>query len=120
MKLPSLDTQTDAFSALAHPIRRQLLDLLLEGEQSVSQLAERFDVSRPAVSQHLKVLLDAGLVSEHRAGRQHLYRLQAAPFRAVYHWIQRYRDLWNNRFDQLEAHLQNLAIEEKNNVPDSE
>ncbi len=82
----------DTFAAVAHPVRRELLDLLRQEEQSVSQLAAHFDVSRPAVSQHLRVLLDAGLVSEQRRGRERIYRLQPGALQELEAWLEAYRD----------------------------
>jgi DNA-binding transcriptional ArsR family regulator len=107
------DASADAFTAIAHPTRRQLLDLLVAGEQSVSQLADHFPVTRPAISQHLKVLLDAGLASERREGRERLYRLEPEPLKDLDEWLERYRQLWHARLDRLDDYLQELQREEK-------
>lgn len=80
----------DVFEAIAHPVRRELLHRLAGGELPVNRLAERYAISRPAISQHLAVLLEAGLVSERKVGRERLYRMNAAPLREVEGWI---RDL---------------------------
>ncbi len=107
----------DTFSALAHPVRRQLLDLLATGEQSVSQLAARFTVTRPAISQHLKVLLDAGLVSEQRQGRERIYRLHPQPLQELDSWLEPYHRLWDVRLDRLEnvlkRHMEEWQDKEK-------
>lgn len=103
----------DAFTAIAHPVRRQLLDLLVEEEQSVSRLAARFSVTRPAISQHLKVLLDAGLVSEQRQGRKHIYKLRPQPLKELDTWLESYRHLWNARLDRLDDYLHELQEKEK-------
>lgn len=68
--------EADVFGAIAHPVRRRLLDLLIEGDRPVNSLAEPFAMSRPAISQHLRVLREAGLVAERREGRERYYRLQ--------------------------------------------
>ena len=78
----------DVFAAIAHPVRRELLERLAAGELPVNRLAEPFRMSRPAISQHLDVLLDAGLVSERKEGRERLFRLQATPLREVSEWVQ--------------------------------
>jgi DNA-binding transcriptional ArsR family regulator len=78
----------DVFAAIAHPVRRELLERLMGGELPASHLAEPFTVSRPAISQHLDVLVDAGLVSERREGRARLYRLSPAPLREVREWVE--------------------------------
>lgn len=103
----------DAFTAIAHPVRRQLLDLLAEGDQSVNQLAARFDISRPAISQHLKVLLDSGLVSEQRHGRERIYHLNPEPLRELDRWLDTYRRLWEERFIRLDELLQELQQKER-------
>ncbi len=98
----------DVFAAIAHPLRRQILDMLVTGEQPVKQLAAPFDVSRPAVSQHLRILLDAGLVSERRDGRERLYRLQPEHLRTVQAWLSTYERFWRDNLialgDYLEQH----------------
>jgi DNA-binding transcriptional ArsR family regulator len=93
------------FRALSDPTRRALLDLLAGGEQPVSALVERFRVSQPAISQHLGLLREAGLVTERRSGRRRLYRLRAAPLMDVYDWVGHYRRFWDERLRALGDHL---------------
>lgn len=93
------------FRAIADPTRRGILNSLARQDESVTALAKDFDISLPAVSQHLKVLQNAGLVSGSRKGRFIYYRLNAAPLREVSRWIQPYERFWNARLDALEAHL---------------
>lgn len=95
----------DVFRAIADPTRRALLDGLLAGEQPVTKLASSFDMTMPAVSQHLKVLRDVGLVREHRLGRQRLYRINPEPLREVVDWIAHYERFWTTKLDALERHL---------------
>jgi len=95
----------DVFRAIADPTRRGLLDRLLIGEQPMTHLASSFEMSLPAVSQHLRVLRQVGLVSEHRAGRQRLYRVNAGPLREVADWVAHYEQFWNGKLDALERHL---------------
>ncbi|MGZ6142617.1 MAG: ArsR/SmtB family transcription factor [Myxococcales bacterium] len=89
------------FEALASDTRRALLEKLLAGEASVSELTEGLDVSQPAVSQQLAVLKAAGLVAERSEGRFRFYRLRAGPLRAVLEWTERYRAFWERRLDAL-------------------
>ena len=84
----------DVFDAIASPVRRALLDVLAGGARSVHDLAAPFEMSRPAVSQHLRVLRDAGLVTEERVGRERHYRLDARPLRAVSDWTAHYEQFW--------------------------
>ncbi|WP_243712685.1 metalloregulator ArsR/SmtB family transcription factor [Actinomadura sp. 6K520] len=91
----------DVFAALASPVRRELTALLLDGPKPVNDLASQFAMSRPSVSEHLKVLRDAGLVSERRSGRQRLYRLEAAPLRELSEWLGPYERFWRERLSDL-------------------
>src|SRR4051812_49744948 len=97
------------FSALADPTRRAILARLALGETSVSELAEPFDISLPAVSRHLKVLEGAGLISRGRDAQWRPCRLDPKPLQAVGGRLQHYRQFWEGRFAQLDAHLAHLA-----------
>src|ERR1051325_2773731 len=91
----------DVYGALADPTRRQLLDLLTHGEQHVNGLVPAFRMTRSAVSQHLAILREAGLVQERRVGRERRYRLQARPLKHVYQWLARYERFWDKALDKL-------------------
>jgi DNA-binding transcriptional ArsR family regulator len=92
----------DVFAALANPTRRDLLGLLLDqGPQPMQQLAAHFDMRRPSVSEHLRVLRDAGLIRERRDGRQRVYRLEADPLREVRDWLTPYERFWRERMTAL-------------------
>ena len=91
----------DALAALADPTRRELVALLAVGEVAAGQLAERFPVSRPAISRHLRVLREAGLVRSRTEGKRRLYALDPRPLRELDDWLAPYRDLWAQRFDAL-------------------
>ena len=99
------DREPDVFGAISHPARRQMLDLLFESDRSVSTLTESFQMSRPAVSQHLRVLLDAGLVSEQRHGRERHYHLVPERLSPVREWIARYERFWDDRLERLQKLL---------------
>ena len=94
-----------ALTALAEPTRVRILDLLCERERSVSELVDEFDLSQPAVSQHLKVLRDADLVVARVDAQRRVYRINPAPFRELDGWLARYRKFWNEELDSLERHL---------------
>ncbi len=96
----------DVFRAIADPTRRDLLGLLAETEQPVNRLAEPFAMSRPAISQHLRILRDAGLVAERKVGRERFYRLEATPLRAVSEWAAQYERFWHERLDALGTYLE--------------
>jgi len=100
------DKQLDAvFGALADPTRRAILARLRQGEASVSELAEPFDMSQPAVSRHLKVLEQAGLISRSRQATVRLSHLRAEPLRAATEWLVDYREYWTESFERLDELL---------------
>ena len=90
---------------LAEPSRRHILDALLEGEKPVHALVERLAISQPAVSKHLRVLRDAGLVAVRPDGQRRLYRLRPQPLMDIDEWLEPYRQMWRHSLDRLEEHL---------------
>jgi DNA-binding transcriptional ArsR family regulator len=100
--------ESDVFRAISHPARREMIDLLAGSDHSVKAVAAHFKMSRPAVSQHLRILLDAGLVTEQRHGRERRYHFVAAPLAPVWDWIARYRAFWTERVDRLEKLLDKM------------
>jgi DNA-binding transcriptional ArsR family regulator len=102
------DTLDRTFGALADPTRRAILARLSAGEASVTELAEPFEMTLPAVSKHLKVLERAGLVARGRERQWRPARLEAGPLREVAEWIERYRRFWEERYDRLDEYLEEL------------
>lgn len=101
-----MTSEPEVFRAISHPARRRMLDLLADGERHVNALAASFEMSRPAVSQHLRVLLDAGLVTEQRHGKERRYRLVPEPLAPVRDWISHYERFWDDHFSRLKRHLE--------------
>lgn len=95
-----------AFSALADPTRRAVLDLLRQGSRPAGQIASAFPVSRPAISKHLRLLRRARLVRERREGRHRFYELNPGPLRAVDTWLEHYRTFWQMSFTNLKAFVE--------------
>ena len=95
----------DAFTVLAEPSRRRILDRLRRAESSVGELVDALGMSQPAVSKHLRVLRDAGLVTCRTAAQRRIYRVDVAPLRAVDDWLGPYRSMWTAHLDALERHL---------------
>ena len=108
----SPDPLSTIFSALADPTRRAILARLVSGEASVTELAEPFEMSLPAVSKHLKVLERAGLVARSRAAQWRPCRLQAGPLKDAADWLDHYRRFWEQSLDRLEDYLDQLQKEE--------
>jgi DNA-binding transcriptional ArsR family regulator len=98
-------TAAAPFTAIAEPARRQILELLREGERSVNELVQRLNLSQPGVSKHLRVLREAGLVRVRPDGRRRWYGLRAEPLAELDEWLAPYRVYWGGRLDALERHL---------------
>jgi DNA-binding transcriptional ArsR family regulator len=96
----------DVFNAIADPTRRAILDLLRQGELPVKQIAQPFPMSLPAISQHLSVLCEVGLVIQRKEGRQRLYRLNPEPLRQVSNWVNHYEQFWQEKLDVLGNYLE--------------
>ena len=107
------DPISATFAALADPTRRAILERLATGEASVTELAEPFEMSLPAVSKHLKVLERAGLIARSREAQWRPCRLEAAPLRDADEWIERYRNFWEQSFERLDDYLRELQKNEK-------
>jgi len=107
------DHLSNTFAALADPTRRAILARLASGEASVTELAEPFEMSMPAVSKHLKVLERAGLIARGREAQWRPCRLDAGPLKDVAGWIEHYRRFWDQSFDRLDAYLLELKQKEK-------
>ena len=105
-------TTTDAFNAVAEPRRRQILDLLAQGERPVNDLVEVLGLAQPQVSKHLRVLREVDLVHVRDEGRQRLYRLNAEPLRSIHDWLRKYEQAWSARFDAMDTVLAELKEEE--------
>lgn len=105
------DREADVFAAISHRSRRQMLDLLTESRRSVSDIAKHFEMSRPAVSQHLRVLLDAGLLTEQRHGRERHYHFVPERLGPVRDWIAHYERFWDDRLQRLEKQLSKMSEE---------
>jgi DNA-binding transcriptional ArsR family regulator len=93
------------FEVLAQPNRRRILDLLVAAERPVGDLVDQLEVSQPAVSKHLRLLREAGLVEARTDAQRRIYRVRAEPLRAIDEWLEPYRRLWESRLDDLERHL---------------
>lgn len=106
--MPQTDELSRTFAALGDPTRRQILSRLAEGDATVSELAEPFPVSLPAISRHLKVLEVAGLIERDRDAQYRPSRLQVEPLATACDWIDDRRRMWEQRLDRLQDHLQSL------------
>ena len=113
-------TTTDAFNAVAEPRRRQILDLLAEGERPVNDLVERLGLAQPQVSKHLRVLREAGLVDVRDEGRRRFYRLNGEPLKPIHDWVGAFEQAWTERFEVLDVVLEELTRKDKGDGHDDE
>jgi DNA-binding transcriptional ArsR family regulator len=105
-------TTADAFNAVAEPRRRQILDVLAGGERPVNDLVHELGVAQPQVSKHLRVLREVGAVAVRDEGRQRLYRLNGEALKPIHDWVKAYERTWSERFDRLDAVLEELEQKE--------
>jgi DNA-binding transcriptional ArsR family regulator len=106
-------TTADAFNAVAEPRRREILDVLADGERPVNDLVRLLDVAQPQVSKHLRVLREVGAVTVRDEGRRRLYRLNGRALKPIHDWVKNYERSWSERFDQLDVVLEELKEKEE-------
>jgi DNA-binding transcriptional ArsR family regulator len=111
--MPAVDALSRTFAALAHPTRREILSRLREGPLTMGELALPFALSRPAISQHVKVLSDAGLVEQRTNAQWRTCILQPAPLADAERWVEEHRRNWNESFDRLDAHLSGQHLDDE-------
>jgi DNA-binding transcriptional ArsR family regulator len=113
-------TTTDAFNAVAEPRRRQILDALAGGERPVNDLVAVLGLAQPQVSKHLRVLREVGAVDVRDEGRQRLYRLNGHALKPIHDWVKTYERSWSQRFDRLDAVLDDLRRKEQDDGGDEQ
>ena len=106
-------TTLDPFTAVAEPKRRQVLDMLSRGERPVNDLVESLGWPQPQVSKHLGVLKKAGLVSERRAGRQRVYRLNGDQLKPIHEWVKSFERFWKHQLERIKARAEQMSRESK-------
>ena len=106
-------TTADAFNAVAEPRRRQILDVLADGERPVNHLVSTLGLTQPQVSKHLRVLREVGAVDVRDEGRRRLYRLNGAALKPIHDWVRGYEATWSERFDELDVVLEDLKRQEE-------
>ncbi len=105
----------DVFQAISDPVRRDIIKLLAEQTHTVNSVAEKFDVSRPAISKHLKILEECGIVVVNKQGRERFCRIQPRSLIPAFLWIEQYRNLWEDKLDSFENYLTKLQTKTKKN-----
>lgn len=105
----------DVFQAIADPVRRDIIELLANETLTVNTVAEKFDVSRPAISKHLKILEECGIVEVNKEGRERFCRIRAQNLIPAFLWIEKYQSLWEDKLDSFEDYLVKLQTKNKQN-----
>src|SRR5688572_24380328 len=113
-------TTADAFNAVAEPRRREILDALAGGERPVNDLVGLLGLAQPQVSKHLRVLREVGAVDVREDGRQRLYRLNGRALKPIHDWVSAYEQTWSERFDELDAVLEELKQKEESDGSDGD
>jgi DNA-binding transcriptional ArsR family regulator len=113
-------TTADVFNAVAEPRRREILDLLAGGERPVNDLVGQLGLGQPQVSKHLRVLREVGAVDVRDEGRQRLYRLNGHALKPIHDWVSRYERAWSERFEELDAVLDELKQKEESDGSDGD
>lgn len=111
------DRLSETFAALANPLRRAILMQLASGEASVNEIAAPFDVSLPAISRHIKVLEQAGLVTQGKRAQYRPCKIEAAPLKEISAWTEQYRPIWEARFDRMDDYLKLIQIKQIQDNP---
>lgn len=110
----------ETFAALAEPNRFRIVELLRAGPRSVNDIGEKLELAQPQVSKHLRVLKEAGLVDVEPRAQHRLYELRPAPLKAMHQWLERYRRLWEQRFDDLDAVLEEMKKKDREKEKEKE
>lgn len=108
-----MEARRDVFQAIADPTRREIINLLAHQSLNLNSIAEQFDVSRQAVSLHIKILTECGLVVINQKGRERYCEAKLEPLKDVSSWVDQYRDMWAKRFDALDEYLANVQTKKK-------
>lgn len=114
IQLPNI-MRRDVFQAIADPVRRDIIELLANKTLSVNAVAEKFDVSRPAISKHLKILKECGIIEINQQGRERFCQIQPKNLIPAFLWIEQYQKLWEDRLDSFEEYLMELQTKNKEN-----
>ena len=104
----------DVFQAIADPIRRDIIELLAEETLSVNEVAEKFEISRPAISKHLKILNECGIIEYDQKGRERLCMIQPENLAPAFLWIKQYNKLWEDRIDSFENYINQISKNNRN------
>jgi DNA-binding transcriptional ArsR family regulator len=112
----AIEPRRDVFQAIADPTRRQIINLVANKSMNLNAITENFDVSRPAISQHIKILTECGIISIEQIGRERYCKIEPATLREVAEWVEPYRQLWEQKLDSFENYLNKLQSKRTKNA----
>jgi DNA-binding transcriptional ArsR family regulator len=113
-----METRRDVFQAIADPTRRQIINLIAHKSMNLNAIAEHFEVTRPAISNHIRILYECGIISIEQSGRERFCKIQPKNLREVADWVEPYRELWEQKLDSFEEYLNALHSKRKKNEKD--
>ena len=108
-----METRRDVFQAIADPTRRQIIHLIADQPMNLNSIADNFDISRPAISNHIRILHECGIIEIERRGRERFCTIQPTNLREVSDWIAQYQDLWSHRLESFEKYVTQLKTKQK-------
>lgn len=111
----AIEARRDVFQAIADPTRRQIINLVANKAMNLNAITENFDVSRPAISQHIKILTECGIISIEQVGRERFCKIEPTTLREVAEWVEPYRQLWEQKLDSFENYLNKLQSKRTKN-----
>ena len=109
----SIEARRDVFQAIADPTRRQIINLIAKKSMNLNSIADNFDISRPAISQHIKILTECGIVIIRQQGRERFCEAKLEALREVSNWVDQYRQYWNEKFNSLDKYLSKVQSQNK-------
>ena len=109
----SIEARRDVFQAIADPTRRQIINLIAHKSMNLNTIADNFDISRPAISQHIKILAECGIVVIRQQGRERFCEAKLETLSEVYDWVDQYRQYWNEKFNSLGKYLSKVQSQDK-------
>ena len=110
-----METRRDVFQAIADPTRRQIINLIVHQSLNLNAIADNFDISRPAISNHIKILSECGIISIEQIGRERYCKIQPTNLKEVADWVEPFRELWEQKLDSFEQYLNKLQSKRKKN-----
>ena len=115
LRVMSIEARRDVFQAISDPTRRQIINLIAQKSMNLNAIADNFEISRPAISQHIKILTECGMVVVRQEGRERFCEAKLDGLKEVSNWVDQYKQFWNQQFDSLESYLDKIQANNQSN-----